>query len=130
LPQPVGPQTSVGRPFGSPPPVISSSPWMPVGDLGSCFLVFSIFYCSFCHGILWQALKIDRQLCVAKLNIPKLLSRWFDHAGCFYVPVSQVPGMRDEIDPSFNRTTKLHFPHPSVGEALPPPLGGGLQLIW
>jgi hypothetical protein len=31
LPAPAGPQTSVGRPRGSPPSVISSSPWMPVG---------------------------------------------------------------------------------------------------
>ena len=35
LPQPAPPQTSVGRPRGKPPPVISSSPWMPVGALGS-----------------------------------------------------------------------------------------------
>src|SRR6478609_9471619 len=35
LPQPGPPQISVGRPFGSPPPVISSSPRMPVGDLGT-----------------------------------------------------------------------------------------------
>ena len=35
LPQPAPPQTSVGRPRGSPPPVISSSPWMPVAALGS-----------------------------------------------------------------------------------------------
>lgn len=35
LPAPALPQTSVGRPAGNPPPVISSRPWMPVGDLGS-----------------------------------------------------------------------------------------------
>jgi len=35
LPQPGPPQTRVGRPFGRPPQVISSSPWMPVGHLGS-----------------------------------------------------------------------------------------------
>ena len=35
LPQPALPQISVGRPRGSPPPVISSSPWMPTGALGS-----------------------------------------------------------------------------------------------
>src|SRR6476659_11218858 len=35
LPQPALPQTSVGRPRGRPPPVISSSPSMPVGALGS-----------------------------------------------------------------------------------------------
>src|SRR5271156_1853636 len=34
LPQPAPPQTSVGRPRGSPPPVISSRPWIPVGHLG------------------------------------------------------------------------------------------------
>jgi hypothetical protein len=34
LPQPAPPQTSVGLPRGNPPPVISSSPWMPVGHLG------------------------------------------------------------------------------------------------
>jgi len=34
LPQPGPPQTSVGRPRGNPPPVISSRPWMPVGHLG------------------------------------------------------------------------------------------------
>src|SRR5450432_2814099 len=37
LPQPAPPQTSVGRPRGSPPPVISSSPRMPVGHLGRVF---------------------------------------------------------------------------------------------
>src|SRR5688500_9237729 len=31
LPQPAPPQRSVGRPAGNPPPVISSSPGMPVG---------------------------------------------------------------------------------------------------
>ena len=35
LPLPGPPQTSVGRPRGSPPPVISSRPWIPVGDLGT-----------------------------------------------------------------------------------------------
>src|SRR5262245_7661238 len=35
LPQPALPQTSVGRPRGNPPPVISSSPWMPVAAFGS-----------------------------------------------------------------------------------------------
>src|SRR5579863_7074192 len=34
LPHPAPPQTSVGRPRGNPPPVISSRPWMPVGHLG------------------------------------------------------------------------------------------------
>src|SRR5688572_15985422 len=34
LPQPALPQTSVGRPRGRPPPVISSSPSMPVVALG------------------------------------------------------------------------------------------------
>src|ERR1044071_10124072 len=34
LPHPAPPQTSVGRPCGKPPPVISSRPWMPVGHLG------------------------------------------------------------------------------------------------
>jgi hypothetical protein len=33
LPQPAPPQTSVGRPAGNPPPVISSNPLMPVGHL-------------------------------------------------------------------------------------------------
>ena len=33
LPHPAGPQTSVGRPRGRPPPVTSSSPLMPVGVL-------------------------------------------------------------------------------------------------
>ena len=36
LPQPAPPQTRVGRPLGRPPPVISSSPWMPVGHLANC----------------------------------------------------------------------------------------------
>src|SRR5260221_6717342 len=31
LPQPAPPQTSVGRSFGIPPPVIASRPWIPVG---------------------------------------------------------------------------------------------------
>src|SRR5690349_5528838 len=35
LPQPALPQISVGRPFGSPPHVISSSPAMPVGVFAS-----------------------------------------------------------------------------------------------
>src|ERR1039458_7233707 len=34
LPQPAPPHTSVGRPRGNPPSVISSRPWMPVGHLG------------------------------------------------------------------------------------------------
>src|SRR3712207_2273871 len=34
LPQPAPPQTSVGRPFGRPPWVISSKPPIPVGALG------------------------------------------------------------------------------------------------
>src|SRR5580704_11490843 len=34
LPHPAPPHTSVGRPRGNPPPVISSRPWMPVGHLG------------------------------------------------------------------------------------------------
>ena len=33
LPHPAAPQTSVARPAGSPPPVISSSPSIPVEDL-------------------------------------------------------------------------------------------------
>src|SRR5438309_9190511 len=35
LPQPALPQMSVGRPLGKPPKVISSSPCIPVGVLGS-----------------------------------------------------------------------------------------------
>ena len=35
LPQPAPPQMSVGLPRGSPPPVISSRPEMPVGHLGN-----------------------------------------------------------------------------------------------
>ena len=35
LPQPALPQTSVGRPRGRPPPVISSSPSMPVGHFSN-----------------------------------------------------------------------------------------------
>jgi hypothetical protein len=35
LPQPALPQPSVGRPFGNPLPLMSSSPQMPVGDFGS-----------------------------------------------------------------------------------------------
>ena len=38
LPQPAGPQTSVGRPRGRPPPVTSSSPLMPVGAFGRPWL--------------------------------------------------------------------------------------------
>ena len=47
LPQPALPQTRVGRPLGKPPPVISSSPWMPVGALGNCLLVSAMVYSSF-----------------------------------------------------------------------------------
>jgi hypothetical protein len=43
LPQPALPQISVGRPLGNPPPVISSNPWMPVGDLGSWGLDLVMF---------------------------------------------------------------------------------------
>src|SRR5829696_1115686 len=35
LPQPAAPQTREGLPFGSPPPVISSKPAIPVGVLGN-----------------------------------------------------------------------------------------------
>ena len=35
LPQPALPQINVGRPLGKPPKVISSSPCIPVGVLGS-----------------------------------------------------------------------------------------------
>ena len=35
LPQPAPPQTSVGRPRGRPPPVMTSRPWMPVGHFAS-----------------------------------------------------------------------------------------------
>lgn len=40
LPQPAPPVTNVVRPFGKPPPVISSRPGMPVGDLGSARVEF------------------------------------------------------------------------------------------
>jgi hypothetical protein len=33
--------------LGNPPPVISSSPWMPVGALGSCLLNFGMVHFSF-----------------------------------------------------------------------------------
>src|SRR5687768_15854762 len=36
LPQPAAPQTSVGRPAGRPPSVISSRPSIPVAALSSC----------------------------------------------------------------------------------------------
>jgi hypothetical protein len=35
LPQPALPQTKVGLPLGNPPPVISSSPEMPLGIFSS-----------------------------------------------------------------------------------------------
>lgn len=35
LPHPAAPQTSVGRPWGKPPPVISSNPPIPVGTFFS-----------------------------------------------------------------------------------------------
>ena len=49
LPQPGPPHTSVGRPFGSPPPVISSRPSIPVGAFGSARAAVcgSIFICVF-----------------------------------------------------------------------------------
>ena len=43
LPQPAPPQTSVGRPVGNPPPVISSSPRMPVGDFRKVFGADNVF---------------------------------------------------------------------------------------
>src|SRR5688500_14824104 len=47
LPQPGPPQISVGRPLGSPPPVISSRPAIPVGTFGSLRVSAgrSIFMC-------------------------------------------------------------------------------------
>src|SRR5882724_9773505 len=44
LPHPALPQTSVGRPFGKPPSVISSNPSMPVGDLGNNRLLLKAFF--------------------------------------------------------------------------------------
>jgi len=41
LPQPALPQISVSRPLGNPPPVISSSPWIPVGAFGNWGLDFA-----------------------------------------------------------------------------------------
>jgi hypothetical protein len=35
FPAPAPPLTSVGRPLGNPPPVISSKPWIPVSAFGS-----------------------------------------------------------------------------------------------
>ena len=50
LPLPAAPHTRVGRPVGSPPPVISSRPTTPVGDLGRAGLlrplVFEGKFCS------------------------------------------------------------------------------------
>jgi hypothetical protein len=52
LPQPAPPQTRVGRPWGNPPPVISSSPVIPVGHLdrtsriGFAFLLGLAIYSS------------------------------------------------------------------------------------
>src|SRR6185503_17177365 len=51
LPQPALPQTSVGRPLGKPPPVISSRPFMPVGDFGNeRFLEIDFFGCILLSG--------------------------------------------------------------------------------
>ena len=45
LPQPALPQTNVGRPLGNPPPVISSSPEIPLGILskGRSFFALPFF---------------------------------------------------------------------------------------
>jgi hypothetical protein len=65
LPQPEVPQISVSRPLGNPPPVISSNPWMPVGDLGSCGLDFVMVHYFFFLVILgWDCKPADR-LCPA-----------------------------------------------------------------
>ena len=53
LPQPVPPQTRVGRPWGSPPPVISSSPLIPVGHFNNCLLSS---LCSFFSAI-WKLFR-------------------------------------------------------------------------
>src|SRR6185312_633012 len=44
LPQPAPPHTSVGRPFGNPPSVISSRPLIPVGDFGKEIRFFVIAF--------------------------------------------------------------------------------------
>ena len=46
LPQPVLPQTSVGRPFGSPPLVIVSKPSIPVSTFASCLLFLGTNFCT------------------------------------------------------------------------------------
>jgi hypothetical protein len=47
LPAPALPHTRVGRPRGRPPPVISSRPRMPLGDLGRLRLVPSAVLAAF-----------------------------------------------------------------------------------
>jgi hypothetical protein len=56
LPQPADPQTSVGRPLGNPPPVISSSPCIPVGDFPKSILnaFISSFLATISHSFLFQ----------------------------------------------------------------------------
>ncbi len=49
LPDPGPPATSVGRPAGKPPKVISSSPGMPVGAFAISFLPLVFFDMPRCH---------------------------------------------------------------------------------
>jgi hypothetical protein len=61
LPQPALPQTSVGLPCGSPPPVISSSPSMPVEHFFKPIMDgFFVFFC----------LGIKSSFCLMKIWIP------------------------------------------------------------
>jgi hypothetical protein len=56
LPQPALPQTNVGRPFGKPPKVISSSPWIPVGVLGSDIARYFPLFIAFIMGDTFEEL--------------------------------------------------------------------------
>src|SRR5207245_8691418 len=56
LPQPALPQMSVGRPFGKPPKVISSSPCIPVGVLGSDISRYFPLFVAFIMGDTFEEL--------------------------------------------------------------------------
>ena len=51
FPEPAPPLTSVGRPLGSPPPVISSRPWMPVSAFCSALEGDGLASLLLCHVI-------------------------------------------------------------------------------
>src|SRR6266478_7382521 len=76
LPQPALPQMSVGRPLGKPPKVISSSPCIPVGVLGSDIPRYFPLFVAFIMGDTFEELLgvFSRATIGIRNYIPALLS--------------------------------------------------------